>query len=271
MAQSVKTADKVGAATTTSGPLETDTTAVRFKVFRGDAMGGEMRDYSVPAGPGMVVLDAMHWIQANQDGDLAVRWNCKAAKCGSCSAEINGVPRLMCKTRIDALGDSDIWVQPMKTFPLIRDLVTDVQWNYRVNEQIPAFTPPADTPSPWRIQQVDVDRLYEFRKCIECFLCQDVCHVLRDKQDMSRYYGPRFMVREAYLDMHPMDTLDRTRSIKDDAGVGLCNITKCCTEVCPEHIHITDNAIIPLKERVVDEFFDPVLWAARKLRGKSKP
>ncbi|HEV3311702.1 MAG TPA: succinate dehydrogenase/fumarate reductase iron-sulfur subunit [Chloroflexota bacterium] len=239
----------------------------RFKVFRGDADGGEMTDYTVPAGPGMVVLDAMHWIQANIAGDLAVRWNCKAAKCGSCSAEINGVPRLMCKTRIDALGENDIWVQPMKTFPLIKDLVTDVQWNYEVNKQIPAFTPPADLPSPWRIPQEDVDRLYEFRKCIECFLCQDVCHVLRDKNDMSRYYGPRFMVREAYLDMHPMDTLDRRADIKGPAGVGLCNITKCCTEVCPEHIHITDNAIIPLKERVVDEYFDPILWAGRKLTG----
>lgn len=239
----------------------------RFRVFRGDAKRGEMKVFTVPAGPGMVVLDAMHWIQANVEGDLAVRWNCKAAKCGSCSAEINGVPRLMCKTRIDALGENDIWVQPMKAFPLIKDLVTDVQWNYEVNKQIPAFTPPTDLPSPWVVKQENVERLYEFRKCIECFLCQDVCHVLRDKQDMSRYYGPRFMVREAYLDMHPLDTLDRTAGIKQESGVGLCNITKCCSEVCPEHIHITDNAIIPLKERVVDEYFDPILWAARKLTG----
>ncbi|HZT97250.1 MAG TPA: succinate dehydrogenase/fumarate reductase iron-sulfur subunit [Chloroflexota bacterium] len=238
-----------------------------FRVFRSSDGGGEMVEYRVPAVPGMVVLDAMHWIQAHVDGDLAVRWNCKAAKCGSCSAEINGMPRLMCKTRLDAFEGQEIWVQPMRTFPLIKDLVTDVQWNYEVNREIPAFTPPSDAESPWIIHQEDVSRLYEFRKCIECFLCQDVCHVLRDKDQKSRYYGPRFMVREAYLSMHPMDTVDRTRGIKEDAGVSRCNITKCCTDVCPEHIHITDNAIIPLKERVVDEYYDPILWLKRKLSG----
>ncbi len=239
-----------------------------FYVFRGGPDGGEMIEYRVPVVEGMVVLDAIHWIQANVDQDLAVRWNCKAAKCGSCSAEINGRPRLMCKTRVDAYPEREIWVQPMRTFPLIKDLVTDVAWNYQVNKQIAAFAPPAGQPAPWRMMQEDVSRLYEFRKCIECFLCQDVCHVLRDKDEKARYYGPRFMVREAYLDMHPMDTLDRTRSVKEDAGIAMCNITKCCTDVCPEHIHITDNAIIPLKERVVDEYFDPVLWIGRKLRGK---
>jgi succinate dehydrogenase / fumarate reductase iron-sulfur subunit len=243
---------------------------VTFKVFRGDANGGEMVEYKVPAVPGMVVLDAMLWIQAHIDGDLAVRWNCKAARCGSCSAEINGMPKLMCKTRVDAYEGRTIWVQPMRTFPLVKDLVTDVSWNYRVNQEIPPFTPPADVPSPWTIYQEDVERLFEFRRCIECFLCQDVCHILRDKDLKSRYYGPRFMVREAYLDMHPMDTLERMAGIKDQSGIGYCNITKCCTEVCPEHIHITDNAIIPLKERVVDEYYDPILWAARKLLGRPK-
>jgi succinate dehydrogenase / fumarate reductase iron-sulfur subunit len=241
-----------------------------FSVFRGDSAGGEMKPFDVPVTTGMVVLDAMHWIQANSCGDLGVRWNCKAAKCGSCSAEINGMPKLMCKTRIDGLPPGEIWVQPMRAFPVIKDLVTDVQWNYVVNAQIPPFTPPPDAQSPWRVQQEDVGRLFEFRKCIECFLCQDVCHVLRDKDEKSRYYGPRFMVREAYLDMHPMDTLDRVSGIKQEAGIGMCNITKCCSDVCPEHIHITDNAIIPLKERVVDRHFDPVLWAFRKLFGSEK-
>ncbi len=98
----------------------------------------------------------------------------------------------------------------------------------------------------------------EFRKCIECFLCQDVCHVLRDHDLKSQYFGPRFMVRVASLEMHPLDALDRTHLLADEGGVGLCNITKCCSDVCPEHIQITDNAIIPLKERVVDKIYDPV-------------
>jgi succinate dehydrogenase / fumarate reductase, iron-sulfur subunit len=237
-----------------------------FRVFRGDANGGELKEYKVPVESGMVVLDAMHYIQGYADPDLAVRWNCKAAKCGSCSGEVNGKPTLMCKARLDHLDLSQpIEVRPLATFPVIRDLVTDVSWNYEVNKTIKPFSPPDSDVANWRYYQNDVDRIQEFRKCIECFLCQDVCHVLRNHDRKDLFYGPRFMVRLAGLEMHPMDRADRVPFIKDTAGVGLCNITKCCTEVCPEEIHITDNAIIPLKERVVDRYYDPVLWFLRKL------
>jgi succinate dehydrogenase / fumarate reductase iron-sulfur subunit len=240
---------------------------VTFKVFRGDASGGDMVEYEVPVVEGMVVLDAMHYIQAHMAGDLAVRWNCKAAKCGSCSAEINGMPKLMCKTRLNEYRGEDIFVQPMRTFPVIKDLVTDVSWNYEINKKIAAFTPDPSDSSPWTMYPRDVDRLYESRKCIECFLCQDVCHVLRNHGEQHGYFGPRFMVRYQYLAMHPKDTLDRRSAIRHKGGIGLCNITKCCQEVCPEHIHITDNAIIPLKERVADEFFDPIRAVARRVGG----
>jgi len=247
----------------------------KFKVFRGDASGGDVQDYSVPIEAGMVVLDAMFHIQANHSSDLAIRWNCKAAKCGSCSAEVNGKPRLMCKTRLDDFSpDETIEVRPLKTFPIIRDLVTDVSWNFAVNKAIQPFTPANEDTDSWRIFQEDVDRVQEFRKCIECFLCQDVCHVLRnqDKKDLENrkelFAGPRFMVRIASLEMHPMDTADRIPFTKKEAGVGFCNITKCCTEVCPEDIHITDNAIIPLKERVVDRYYDPIMGLWHAITGK---
>jgi len=241
---------------------------VILRVFRGDAQGGEEKDYKVPVDEGMVVLDALHYIQANYDGDLAVRWNCKAAKCGSCSAEVNGKPRLTCKTRIDSLPQGEpITVYPMKAFPVIKDLVTDVKWNYQTHKKIPPFTPPKDT--DWRMYQEDIDRIQEFRKCIECFLCQNVCHILRNHHKNDAFFGPRFMIKIAELEMHPLDTLDRSAMLRKEAGVGYCNITKCCTEVCPEHIHITDNAIIPLKERVADKYFDPINWLLRKLRGNS--
>ena len=239
-----------------------------LKIWRGDAQGGDIVSYRVPVREGMVVLDAVLWVQANLATDLAVRWNCKAAKCGSCSAEINGFPRLMCKSPIAEYGNT-LTVRPMKTFPLIKDLVTDVSWNYEVNKQIPPFTPAEKdlaSSEPWRMQQRDVDRVIEFRKCIECFLCQDVCHVLREHAT-TQFYGPRFMIRIAGLEMHPKDTLDRKPLLRGKAGVGYCNITKCCTEVCPEHIKITDNAIIPLKERMDDAYFDPVRWALRRLSG----
>ncbi len=236
-----------------------------LRVFRGDQNGGQTSDYTVPIAPGMVVLDALHHIQGHQQPDLAVRWNCKAGKCGSCSAEVNGKPRLTCKTRMDSLPkDAPITVAPLKTFPVIKDLVTDVSFNYRVNKKIPAFTPQANT--DWKMYQRDIDRVQEFRKCSECFLCQDVCHVLRDHDKKAEFAGPRFFVRVAGLEMHPLDSLDRVPMLKEEMGLGYCNITKCCTEVCPEEIHITDNAIIPLKERVVDEYYDPVMGIVRKIR-----
>ena len=245
---------------------------LRMSVFRGDASEGEMITYDVPVREGMVVLDAVLWVQANLAPDLAVRWNCKAAKCGSCSAEINGFPRLMCKSPVSDYG-AELSVRPMRTFPIIRDLVTDVSWNYEVNRRIPKFTPSekdAFDPQPWRMQQEDVDRITEFRKCIECFLCQDVCHVLRDHDRKDAFFGPRFMIRIAGLEMHPKDSVDRRPLLKSEAGVGMCNITKCCTEVCPEHIHITDNGIIPLKERVADLYFDPLRALGRRLRGEGR-
>ena len=232
-----------------------------FQIWRGDRASGEFKDYVTLVSEGMVVLDAIHQIQAEQANDLAVRWNCKAGKCGSCSAEINGSPRLMCMTRLNQIPlDHPVKVEPMKTFPLIRDLVTDVSWNFEVKKTIRKFKPrkPDAPDGSWRMSQADADRPQEFRKCIECFLCQDVCHVLRDHHMHSEFIGPRFLIYTANMEMNPLDADDRIADLKEKHGIGLCNITKCCTKVCPESIHITDNGIIPLKERVVDQFFDPV-------------
>jgi succinate dehydrogenase / fumarate reductase iron-sulfur subunit len=234
---------------------------VHMRVWRGDSDGGEFRDYNIATGEGMVVLDVIHAIQAQQANDLAVRWNCKAGKCGSCSAEVNGKPRLMCMTRMNIFEPGEtITVAPMRTFPIIRDLVTDVKYNFQKAKEIPAFKPkPKEADGTRRMYQEDIDRVQEFHKCIECFLCQNVCHVIRDHdENKPAFAGPRFFVRLASLEMHPLDANDRIELMKQKAGLGYCNITKCCTEVCPEHIHITDNAIIPLKERVVDRYYDPI-------------
>ncbi len=244
---------------------------VLFNIWRTTSTGGEFREYKTEITEGMVVLDAIHQIQAEQANDLAVRWNCKAGKCGSCSAEINGHPRLMCMTRMASLpADKPVTVQPMKAFPVIRDLVTDVSVNYRMKKSIRKFNPRApDAPDgTWRMAQADIDRVQEFRKCIECFLCQDVCHVLREHWLHEKFAGPRHMVYNAALEMHPLDVEDRTADLKYKHGIGFCNITKCCTNVCPENITITDNAIIPLKERVADRFYDPIKRLVRFLRKK---
>lgn len=232
-----------------------------FRIWRGEKQNGAFQDYSVDVTEGMVVLDAIHKIQAEQALDLAVRWNCKAGKCGSCSAEVDGLPKLMCMTRLDTIDlNRPVTIAPMKAFPLVRDLVTDVSWNFKAKKLVKPFKPrPPDSPDgTWNVQQVDIDRVQEFRKCIECFLCQDVCHVLREHNLHEKFIGPRLFVYSAALEMHPLDTEDRVDDLCKSQGIGYCNITKCCTEVCPENITITDNSIIPLKERVVDRFYDPI-------------
>ena len=244
-----------------------------FRIWRGDSSGGQAVDYTTEISEGMVVLDAVLKIQAEHANDLAVRWNCKAGKCGSCSAEVNGMPKLMCMTRLNQLPlDRPVTIEPMKAFPPIKDLTTDVSWNYEVKKKIRKFRPrpPDAADGTWRMAQADIDRVQEFRKCIECFLCQDVCHVLRDHRLHNEFIGPRFLVHSAALEMHPLDVEDRTEDLRRANGIGYCNITKCCTRVCPENITITDNAIIPLKERVVDEYYDPVLGLLRMLGLRRK-
>jgi succinate dehydrogenase / fumarate reductase, iron-sulfur subunit len=246
---------------------------LKMQLWRGDRSGGDLQDYDVEVESGEVVLDAIHRVQATQAGDLAVRWNCKAGKCGSCSAEVNGRPRLMCMTRLSDYDPSEtIKVTPLRTFPVIRDLVTDVSYNYQKAQELPyAELPPRDADGKRRMMQEDVERSQEFRKCIECFLCQDTCHVVRDHEDNKpSFAGPRLLIRYAELDMHPLDTVDRRRVTREQAGLGYCNITKCCTEVCPEGIHITDNAIIPMKERVVDRTYDPLVWLGNKIGVRDK-
>jgi succinate dehydrogenase / fumarate reductase iron-sulfur subunit len=246
-------------------------TTATFRIWRGDRDSGQLTDYTTEISEGMVVLDAVHQIQAESANDLAVRWNCKAGKCGSCSAEVNGMPKLMCMTRLNELDMSQpVTVEPMRAFPPVRDLVTDVSWNFEVKKRIRKFRPrkPDAPDGTWRMAQSDVDRVQEFRKCIECYLCQDVCHVLRDHHRHDSFIGPRYLVHVAALEMHPLDVEDRVTDLQREQGIGFCNITKCCTKVCPEHITITDNAIIPLKERVVDRHYDPLGALVQLVRGR---
>jgi succinate dehydrogenase / fumarate reductase iron-sulfur subunit len=239
----------------------------KFRVWRGDGGEGELKDYTVEVNEGEVVLDAIHRLQATEAPDLAVRWNCKAGKCGSCSAEVNGRPRLMCMTRMSTFTeDETVTVTPMRTFPVIRDLVTDVSYNYEKAREVPSFDGGDVKPGEFRMQQVDVERSQEFRKCIECFLCNNTCHVIRDHEENKEHFaGPRFLMRVAELEMHPADVADRRQIAQEEFGLGYCNITKCCTEVCPEHIKITDNALIPMKERVVGRRYDPLVWLGSKI------
>ena len=196
----------------------------KLRVWRGDETSGALQDFTVEVNEGEVVLDIIHRLQQTQTPDLAVRWNCKAGKCGSCSAEVNGRPKLMCMTRMSTFGEDEVvTVTPLRTFPVIRDLVTDVSFNYEKAREIPSFAPPKELqPGEYRMMQEDVNRSQEFRKCIECFLCQDTCHVVRDhEENKTSFAGPRYLMRIAELEMHPLDTLDRRESAQEQHGLGL--------------------------------------------------
>src|SRR4051812_41199348 len=133
-----------------------------FRIWRGERGKGDFKSYETSVQEGMVVLDAVHQIQAEQANDLAVRWNCKAGKCGSCSAEVNGMPKLMCMRGVSDLDlNQPVAVQPMHTFPSIRDLVTDVSGNFRVKQEIKPFKPrpPDAADGGWRMQQEDIERV----------------------------------------------------------------------------------------------------------------
>src|SRR5947207_13946503 len=126
----------------------------------------------------------------------------------------------------------------MQAFAVAKDLVTDVSWNFQVNKKIKKFKPrPPDAPDgTWRMQQQDIDRVQEFRKCIECFLWQDVCHALRDHQLHDRFIEPRYLIYTAALEVHPLDTENRVAELSEGKGIRDCNITKCCTKVCPDEL-----------------------------------
>ena len=247
-----------------------DTSTVTMRIWRGDATGGGFEEYEVDVSSGEVVLDVLHRVQATTAPDLAVRWNCKAGRCGSCSAEVDGMPRLTCMTRMSIFDPNEpVTVAPMRTFPVVKDLVTDVSFNYEMAKRVPPFQPRPKPAGGYRMLQEDIRRVQEFRTCIECFLCQNVCHVIRDHEENKPHFaGPRLFIQYAELEMHPLDTGDRRDMLQEQNGLGLCNITKCCSEVCPEGIHITDNAIIPLKERVVDRKYDPIAWLARTIKAR---
>ena len=248
---------------------------LKLRVWRGNDTDGELRDYTVEVSEGEVVLDALHRVQATQSGDLAIRWNCKAGKCGSCSAEINGRPRLLCMTRLSDFEESEtITVTPMRTFPVIRDLVTDVSFNYQKARELPAYAELG--PARRRRQAADDAGRRRARPGVP-----QVHRVLPVPERLPRRPRPRGQQAgtspaRGSSSATPSSTCTRStpttgaQLAQEAAGIGMCNITKCCTEVCPEGIKITDNAIIPMKERVVDRKYDPLVWLGNKIGVRNK-
>ncbi len=248
---------------------------LKLRIWRGDSSGGDLVDYTVPVDEGEVVLDAVHHVQALESGDLAVRWNCKAGKCGSCSAEVNGRPRLMCLARLSTFPPGEpITITPMRTFPVIRDLVTDVSFNYvkagpgaGVHPERRAAAGAVPDAAGRRGALAGVPQVHRVLPVPE--------HLPRHPR--SRRQQDRPSPALASSSATPSSTCTPTtastarRLSRRNGGLGLCNITKCCTEVCPENIKITDNAIIPMKERVVDVKYDPVRFLGRGRRKAKQP
>ncbi|MBX3231885.1 MAG: succinate dehydrogenase/fumarate reductase iron-sulfur subunit [Labilithrix sp.] len=242
---------------------------MRLRIWRSDPTTdepGSFGEYEIDTFPDMVVLDAVLAIQRSLVPDLAVRWNCKAGRCGSCSAEVNGRPVLMCTTPLSLYENEEaLTITPLRTFPLVKDIVTDPSRAYEAARRVPPFQPDPNG----ALGAAEVERQRELRKCIECFLCQDVCHVLRDQKLYRQFVGPRHLLHAASLELHPLDALDRRKPVQETLGLGYCNVTRCCTDVCPEGIRITDDAIIPLKERLADRS-DPLRWVWDRLSPPRK-
>ena len=228
----------------------------------------------MPAVEGEVVLDVIHRIQAGPAPDLACRWNCKAGKCGSCSAEINGLPRLMCMTRMDALPEgepvdggahADL---PHHPRPRHRRVVQLRPWP----RQVPAFKPrDPEADGTYRMSRSTSSGARSSASASSAS-CARTSATSSATTRRTRPPTPGRACSSASRSSrsHPLDTNDRRELLRQRMGLGMCNITKCCTEVCPEHIKITDNAIIPLKERVVDASYDPVAWLGRKILRRTK-
>ena len=243
-----------------------------LRVFRGTAgEQGRFDDFDVPVEEGMVVLDALHWIQGHGAPDLAVRWNCKAAKCGSCSAEVDGRPRLTCKTRLSDFDlEEPITVEPMRAFPDQGPRHRRVV-ELRGQQDDPAVHAPGGCPAGRLALAAGGHQPGPgIPQVHRVFPVPGRLPRPAQSRDRQALHGPALPRSGGGSEMHPVDQADRREYLKDSGGIGYCNITKCCTEVCPEHIKITDNAIILLKERVADEYYDPLRWAWRRLRGRDE-
>ncbi|MBI4020042.1 MAG: 2Fe-2S iron-sulfur cluster binding domain-containing protein [Candidatus Aenigmarchaeota archaeon] len=216
---------------------------IKVKVFRSEA---GFREYDVPYTERMRILDLLFYIQRNLEGSLAFRWNCREGICGSCAMRVNGRPVLACKEEVKG---NEITVEPLKVFPVVKDLVTDRAEIYIKEKTLQLHFIGEKSGGFYKISEAEIKRASEFRKCIDCLICHDVCHANREKLD---YTGPRNLVKVMAQQLHPRNTLDRV-PLLEGAGVNFCNVTRCCQQVCPQEIHITTNGIIPLKEAFISE------------------
>ena len=212
----------------------------KFRVWRGDAGSGELKDYEVEVNEGEVVLDVLHRLQATQASDLAIRWNCKAGKCGSCSMEINGRPRLGCMTRMSIFDPAEtLTITPMRTFPVIRDLVVEIgdfmrklarvkPWLVRREEKPLSEGEHRQTPA-------EVDEYKPYSMCINCLLCYAACPVYGlDPQ----FIGPAAiaLAQRYNLDSRDQGAGERLEALSTHEGVWGCTFVGECTKVCPKGV-----------------------------------
>lgn len=222
-----------------------------------------LKAYEVEYEEGMRLLHAFEHIQKEKDSTLSYRWNCGSGRCGSCAVEVNGKPSLACKYEIPK-GATEITVKPLKVFPAVKDLVVDLT---PMRDGLKSMQPFKSKQKPFfKMYDYDIEIAKEMKKCIECGICQDVCHVLREHK--TDYAGPRFMAKISSREMHPYGS-NQNSATAEKSGIGYCNVTKCCQTACPEKIMITDNAIIPLKEKIAESkrinFFKKIWgWGNKK-------
>lgn len=212
------------------------------------------KKYDVPYTRGMVVLDALHHIYENEDSSLAYRWNCRTGQCGSCSIMVNGRPRPACRTPIES-GESYL-LEPLRHFPVIRDLVVDLDRGVgRLQKIRPYLTRVKPAPRPERIPRKEADRVAELRKCIECWSCVAACPAVVDA--WQEFIGPLGSRKLASLEFDPRDVEDRAR-MAFMSGIYDCTACGACKESCIKDIDVRKDAIEGLRALAVDRGYGPL-------------
>ncbi|MEU7829223.1 succinate dehydrogenase iron-sulfur subunit [Nonomuraea sp. NPDC052129] len=216
------------------------TRTIRLEIARyrpGQDSEPVFQGYDVPLTADWAVLDGLNYVKDRLDGSLSFRWSCRMGICGSCGMTVNGEPRLTCGTFLTEYGDGPIRIEPLKGFPVIRDLVVDIDdflaklssvrpWLIREGEELPLTTEYAQTP-----EQLDAYKQYSM--CINCMLCYSACPVYVLNPD---FLGPAAIALAQRYNLDSRDMGDRFDVLNLEEAVWGCTFVGECTRVCPKHV-----------------------------------
>jgi len=201
--------------------------------------GATVNEYEVPCPKEWVVLDGLNYIKDRLDGTLSYRWSCRMGVCGSCGMMVNGEPKLTCETFLSEYGDGPIRVEPLRNFPVIRDLVVEIgdfmrklvavkPWIIRRDDRPVSEGEYLQTPD-------ELDEYRQFSMCINCMLCYSACPIYGLE---PTFIGPAAiaLAQRYNLDSRDEGNEERLDILSGHDGIWGCTFVGECTEVCPKHV-----------------------------------